>query len=123
MSKAADKKIQTQNSIWSTLKKATTKNSEWPDKDEFLDVIYWARQIIGLIAGLLWGLLPLKGLFGIGLFLVLNAASLYAYFTNFQQVDEEEFGGAWELTKEGFVTSLAGFLVMWIIVYSGMHFD
>lgn len=96
MSKIAEKKIQCQNSIWCTLKKATTKNSEWPDKvrmntiatitfsfrtvfvfvtidiklfiqDEFLDVIYWARQIIGLIAGLLWGLLPLKGLFGLGL--------------------------------------------------------
>lgn len=49
-------------------------------------------------------------------FLVLNAVLLYAYFTNFQQVDEEEFGGAWELTKEGFVTSLAGFLV-WKIFY------
>lgn len=36
-------------------------------KDEFLDVIYWERQIIGLIAGVLWGLLPLKGLFGLGL--------------------------------------------------------
>lgn len=45
-------------------------------------------------------------------FLVLNAVTLYAYFTNFQQIDEEEFGGAWELTKEGFVTSLAGFLVI-----------
>lgn len=44
-------------------------------------------------------------------FLVLNAVILYAYFTNYQQIDEEEFGGAWELTKEGFVTSLAGFLV------------
>lgn len=40
---------------------------KWFIKDEFLDVIYWARQIIGLIAGLLWGLLPLKGLFGLGL--------------------------------------------------------
>jgi len=123
MSKVLEKKTPCQNSIWDILKKATTKNSEWPDKDEFLDVIYWARQIIGLIAGLLWGLLPLKGLFGLGLFLVLNAVILYAYFNNFQQIDEEEFGGAWELTKEGFVTSLAGFLVMWIIVYSGMHFD
>lgn len=47
-------------------------------------------------------------------FLVLNAVILYAYFTNYQQVDEEEFGGAWELTKEGFVTSLAGFLVRMI---------
>jgi hypothetical protein len=26
-------------------------------------------------------------------------------------VDEEEYGGAWELTKEGFMTSFAGFLV------------
>lgn len=44
-------------------------------------------------------------------FLVLNTVIVYAYYTNFQQVDEEELGGAWELTKEGFVTSLAGFLV------------
>lgn len=89
MSKTVEKKIEYKNSIWYTLKKATTKNSEWPDKvkktyillngknikclfvwfiqDEFLDVIYWARQIIGLIAGLLWGFLPLKGFFGLGL--------------------------------------------------------
>jgi hypothetical protein len=33
------------------------------------------------------------------------------YFSTFQSVDEEEFGGAWELTKEGFMTSFAGFLV------------
>jgi len=96
MSKSVDKKTPCQNSILDTLKKATTRNSDWPDKvniigweyylncffllyiilmfiikwfikDEFLDVIYWARQILGLIAGLLWGLLPLKGLFGLGL--------------------------------------------------------
>lgn len=34
MSKVTEKKIQ--NSVWCTLKKATTKNSEWPDK-----VIYY----------------------------------------------------------------------------------
>jgi hypothetical protein len=34
------------------------------------------------------------------------------YFSTFQSVDEEEFGGAWELTKEGFMTSFAGFLVI-----------
>jgi hypothetical protein len=42
---------------------------------------------------------------------LVNAGSLYLYFSSFQQVDEEEFGGAWELTKEGFITSFAGFLV------------
>jgi len=49
-------------------------------------------------------------------FIVLNVVILYVYFTNFQQIDEEEFGGTWELTKEGFVTSLAGFLVINIFI-------
>lgn len=44
-------------------------------------------------------------------FVIVNAGSLYLYFSSFQQVDEEEFGGTWELTKEGFMTSFAGFLV------------
>jgi len=36
---------------------------------------------------------------------------MYLYFTNFQKIDEEEYGGSWELTKEGFMSSFAGFLV------------
>lgn len=44
-------------------------------------------------------------------FFIFNAGILYLYFSGFQKVDEEEFGGAWELTKEGFMTSFAGFLV------------
>jgi len=36
---------------------------------------------------------------------------MYLYFSGYHKVDEEEFGGAWELTKEGFMTSFAGFLV------------
>ena len=43
--------------------------------------------------------------------------------SGFQSVDEEDYGGVWELTKEGFMTSMASFLVIWIIVYTGMHFD
>lgn len=42
---------------------------------------------------------------------------------NFQGVDEETYGGIWELIKEGFMTSFAGFLVAWIIFYTGLHFD
>lgn len=76
-------------------------------------------------------------------FLAVNAGILYVYFSNFQKIDEEEYGGSWELTKEGFMSSFAGFLVrilaiyrfyfsrsmfnwscfqvMWIIVYTGVH--
>jgi len=97
--------------------------SKWPDKDEFLDVIYWTRQIIGVILGLIWGLIPLKGFIGLALFCLLNAIILHTYTSTFQKVDDEEYGGAWELIKEGFMTSFASFLVTWIMVYSATHFD
>ncbi|XP_072947321.1 GEL complex subunit OPTI [Epargyreus clarus] len=111
-------KSKTLESIW---KRAFTSNSEWPDKDEFLDVIYWMRQAMGIILGLLWGVLPLKGFLGLLLFVTVNAAVIYFYMYNFQGIDEEEYGGVWELTKEGFMTSFAGFLVTWILMYTGLH--
>ncbi|XP_057371202.1 GEL complex subunit OPTI-like [Daphnia carinata] len=105
-------------SVWNRM---LSKNSEWPDKDEFLDVIYWARQILAVILGLIWGVFSLQGFLGLALFALANAGILYVYFTSFQSVDEEEYGGVWELTKEGFMTSFAGFLVTWTIIYSGLH--
>jgi len=106
-------------SVWT---KACTSGSTWEDKDEFLDVIYWMRQVLGLALGLVWGLIPLTGVVGLSLFFIVNAGLVYAYFSSFQKVNEEDYGGAWELTKEGFMTSMAGFLVTWIITYSGLHF-
>lgn len=107
----------------SVLTKALTSKSEWPDKDEFLDVIYWARQALGIILGVIWALIPLKGFVGLLFFALVNAGVIYVYFSSFQGVDEEEYGGAWELTKEGFMTSFAGFLVTWIIIYSGLYYE
>ncbi|KAK9877964.1 hypothetical protein WA026_020182 [Henosepilachna vigintioctopunctata] len=107
-------------SVWT---RAYTANSEWPDKDEFLDVIYWTRQVIGIVLGICWGLISIKGFIGLMLFVLANAGIIYYYFTNFQNIDEEDYGGVWELCKEGFMTSFAGFLVTWIIIYSGLHFE
>ncbi|XP_013192772.2 GEL complex subunit OPTI [Amyelois transitella] len=119
-SKSSDgaNKNKNKESLW---KKAFSTKAEWPDKEEFLDVIYWMRQAIGIILGLCWGLLPLKGFFGLLLFVVVNAAVIYFYVNTYQKVDEEDFGGMWEITKEGFMTSFAGFLVTWIIVYTGLY--
>lgn len=47
----------------------------------------------------------------------MNAAVIYFYVSNFQNVDEEEYGGMWEITKEGFMTSFAGFLVRFSFFY------
>ncbi|KAK9696541.1 EMC6 [Popillia japonica] len=107
-------------SLWS---KAFTSNSDWPDKEEFLDVVYWMRQFIGIFIGILWGLIPLKGFLGLSLFMLINAAIVYFYCVNFQNINEEEYGGTWELTKEGFMTSFAGFLVTWVIIYSGLYHE
>ena len=36
-------------------------------QDEFLDVVYWSRQVVGILIGILWGILPLKGFVAIAL--------------------------------------------------------
>lgn len=44
-------------------------------------------------------------------FFCINTVVVYGYTSSFQKVDDEEYGGVWELVKEGFMTSFAGFLV------------
>ncbi|CAG5131078.1 unnamed protein product [Candidula unifasciata] len=105
----------------SLLSKALTPEFDWSDKDEFLDVIYWMRQIMGLLLGLVWGLIPLKGLLALALFLLVNVAIVYVYYNTFQKVDEETYGGTMEILKEGLMTSFSSFLVAWIILYSALH--
>uniref|UniRef100_A0A8C8SIK0 RAB5 interacting factor n=1 Tax=Pelusios castaneus TaxID=367368 RepID=A0A8C8SIK0_9SAUR len=51
-------------SLWG---RALRSDSAWEDKDEFLDVIYWFRQIIAVILGVIWGVVPLKGFVGIAI--------------------------------------------------------
>jgi len=109
--------------VYETFQRALASDSEWDDKDEFLDVVYWLRQVLGVILGLLWGFLQIKGALGIGLFLAINCLVVYLYFNTFQKVDEEEMGGITEILKEGLMTSFSSFLVAWIIVYSALHFE
>lgn len=56
-------------------------------------------------------------------FAAVNCGIVYIYCLKFQEIDEEAYGGVWELLKEGFMTSFACFLVAWIVFYTGMHFD
>ncbi|KAL4655317.1 hypothetical protein GN956_G5887 [Arapaima gigas] len=107
-------------SVWG---RALHAKATWDDKEEFLDVIYWFRQIIAVIVGAILGVVPLTGFLGIAIFCTVNAGVPYLYFSHFQQIDEEEYGGPWELTKEGFMTSFALFLVTWIIFYTAIHYD
>ncbi len=35
-----------------------------PRQEEALDFIYWFRQVLGIVAGIVWGYIPLPGLVG-----------------------------------------------------------
>ena len=50
------------NDLSSIFNRAITGKSEWPDKEEFLDVIYWLRQLVGLVLGLIWGTFAVQGI-------------------------------------------------------------
>ncbi|XP_062707848.1 GEL complex subunit OPTI [Aedes albopictus] len=113
-------KSKSYDAMW---KRAVTPNSEWADKDDFLDVVYWSRQVIGILIGVVMGIVPMKGFIALALFALINCGIVYFYSTSFQSIDEESYGGIWEIIKEGFMTSFACYLVTWIIFYTGIHFD
>ena len=50
------------NDLSSIFNRAITGKSEWPDKEEFLDVIYWLRQLVGLVLGLICGTFAVQGI-------------------------------------------------------------
>lgn len=103
-------------------------------QDEFLDIIYWGRQIFSIIMGLVWGVLGtldglfknyclpifrsgLTGFFGIALFGVVNSAIVYAYSINYNEDPDD----ALTAVKEGFMTAFASFLVTWILMYTHLY--
>lgn len=66
--------------------KALVKNADWQDKDDLLDVLYWGRQGLSLILGIIWGILPITGIIGIGLYLAISTFAGHYYITNYQSV-------------------------------------
>jgi hypothetical protein len=34
-------------------------------QEELLDIIYWMRQMVGVLVGLVWGVIPLYGIVGL----------------------------------------------------------
>lgn len=116
-----EQSVPTVSELREIARRAFSPESDWPDKDELLDVIYWIRQAFGAIAGLVWGIAGLYGVFSLGIFIALSAGLIHLYTANYQRADMDELGGSWEVAKEGFVGSMATFLVSWMISYSAIH--
>ena len=102
-------------SLW---KKILDPSTVWADKDEFLDVVFWGRQVVSVILGLLFGLTQFQGALALLTFCALNCLAVIVFVNRFKSIDEEEYGGSFEIAKEGFMTAFSSFMVVWIIVYT-----
>jgi predicted membrane metal-binding protein len=97
---------------------ALRRDVDWRKKD-LCEVIFWIRQVLALVLGIAFGIAGLTGLPTILLFLGLNSASLFVYYTRFLQVDDEEDAyGRWDLLTEGLWPSFAFFILTWTVTYS-----
>ncbi|KRZ63311.1 Pre-mRNA-splicing factor ISY1 -like protein, partial [Trichinella nativa] len=90
--------------------KAIQAKSDWTDKDDLLDVIYWFKQIFSLLFGIGCGLLPVEGFSVIAFYLMVSTLVTHFYITAFQCFDEDELGGISEVFKEGFSSAFATFM-------------
>ncbi|UJR30147.1 hypothetical protein I4U23_017687 [Adineta vaga] len=103
------------------IKRALTPKATWTHKEEFLDAVYWLRQVVSIILGVILGILLVKGFMGILTFGIISSLIVFFYATNIQNVDAEEYGGILEIIKEGFMTAFATFLVSWVVLYSAFY--
>ena len=95
----------------SIFKRALDPASVWPDKDEFLDVVFWGRQIVSVVLGLIFGLTQFQGALALVSFCALNCLAVIIFVSRFKSIDEEEYGGSFEIAKEGFMTAFSSFMV------------
>ena len=90
------------------------------DRTETLEALYWLKQIIGLIMGVVCGVVPLLGSTGITLFFMTAAAMSHILAFFYLKVDESEVGLGAALT-EGAFTAFAVFLLTWICAFNVVH--
>jgi hypothetical protein len=99
----------------SNLKVALTAGSS-PGVDQFKDIITHFKQILGFIIGLIFGVLKVKGFFGIvlGLGIIILLSILYAQ--KYLEIDEDEVESS-TIVTEGFQFGLMSFFVRTISWY------
>jgi hypothetical protein len=108
-------------------------HGEW-DKESFpelKDVLFYGRQLLALVFGLLFGLLPLTGAAPLVLYVVTDLAIVWFYINSFLpvrldtpdandpslSVDPEAFTPM-ELLSEGLMPAFSTMLLVWITAYN-----
>lgn len=92
---------------------------EW-NQDELLDTVYWMRQLIAVLCGIIWGGIPLTGLPAFLGFLAVKFGVLIVWLQR-AGVDVDEHGGAQMVYSEGLPPAIGLFTLVWIVTYTLLH--
>lgn len=105
--------------LWEKIQQA---DSVQLDSDEIKTAIHWFRQTTSLVCGVIWGILPLTGLYGFLIHLAINSIGTIIFYTSILKIDPEEHGGHGAMSQEGLPPALSMFILVWIVTYSLVQF-
>ncbi|KAI6652861.1 hypothetical protein LOD99_4247 [Oopsacas minuta] len=91
------------------------------ESDAVFEKLYWIRQGVSLVLGVVWGAVPLTGIFAILGYLALISAVVYICSVKIENVDIEDMGGIQEVLKDGLMTGFGMFMITWIIMFTSLH--
>eukprot|EP00761_Pharyngomonas_kirbyi_P001600 gb/GECH01001604.1/.p1 GENE.gb/GECH01001604.1/~~gb/GECH01001604.1/.p1 ORF type:complete len:122 (+),score=25.61 gb/GECH01001604.1/:1-366(+) len=93
------------------------------EKDEASDVAHWLRQIVSFMFGIIWGIIPMTGLFGFSSFIISSLGIMFLYVTQFIKLEGvNDFEEQMPLVTDGMMPGIATFMLSWIITYTLVHF-
>ena len=106
----------------STIQKMFAKGEEFDKEtfENFGDVIFWGKLVIGLVCGFVCGFIPVTGVMGFGIFPGITWIVINWYMKSFLAVDEESLPPS-KLFFDNLQVSFGGFLLVWIITFTALH--
>ncbi|KAM7458859.1 hypothetical protein BLSTO_00390 [Blastocystis sp. subtype 1] len=88
---------------------------------DFLDLIYFVKQFVALVIGIVWGILPFTGAFGLLTGVVASFGIPLLYANRYLRVNTEDFD-VMTILSEGAMPTFALFLLSWILCYTTFHY-
>ena len=88
-------------SLWEKAFKGTRDN-EW-NREDISVIIYWSRQVISFMIGIVWGMIRLEGMLSLLLYFIVCIFVLHSYKTSLNVSDD--IFDIFDALKEGLVWS------------------
>ena len=91
-------------------------------KDQKLDKVFWFKVMVSIVFGIAFGVLNMKGIISIILFLLASIILTSLYFSKFVSTENEDIDYQSEVLVEGLNVSVPLFLLYWIMTYTMSQF-